>query len=211
MEPDLARFHPSRWRALCARIGARFDVDAAFGGLRAAYAEPHRAYHDATHVDDCLGQLDGALELCERPDEVELALWFHDAIYSTRAPDNEAASARLALDVLAESALGGEALSRIEALILATKHDGDAPFADAVLLVDVDLSILGRGDARFDEYEARIRREYRWVPGPLYRRKRREVLAGFLDRPRIYGTGHFHDRYEARARANLARSIERLR
>ncbi len=49
-----------------------------------------------------------------------------------------------------------------------------------------------------------------WVPGFLFRRKRREILDAFLARPHIYNTTHFRERYEAVARANLARSIERL-
>ena len=36
-------------------------------------------------------------------------------------------------------------------------------------------------------------------------RKRREILQGFLDRPAIYNTPHFHDALEARARNNLHR------
>mgnify|MGYP001350908384 CR=1 FL=1 len=33
---------------------------------------------------------------------------------------------------------------------------------------------------------------------------------GFLDRPRIYTTGFFHDLYEQQARANLTRAIAEL-
>ena len=39
--------------------------------------------------------------------------------------------------------------------------------------------------ARFDEYEDEIRAEYAWVPGPIFRSKRREVLRGFGARERI--------------------------
>ena len=63
--------------------------------------------------------------------------------------------------------------------------------------------------ARFDEYEDEIRAEYAWVPGPIFRSKRREVLRGFGARERIYVSGAF-DGDERRARENLKRSLARL-
>lgn len=71
-------------------------------------------------------------------------------------------------------------------------------------LVDIDLAILGADPARFAEYDTQVREEYRWVPESVYRSKRREVLAGFLARPAIYGTGRFRDHLEGRARENLS-------
>lgn len=83
--------------------------------------------------------------------------------------------------------------------------------ADAQLLVDIDLAILGADPERFDEYEVQIRQEYAWVPGPLFRRKRREILMDFLARPKIYGTAWFQERFEASARDNLQRPVVHLR
>jgi predicted metal-dependent HD superfamily phosphohydrolase len=95
-------------------------------------------------------------------------------------------------------------------LILATRHDGSPPAGDAALLVDVDLAILGSPAERFDEYEQQVRQEYSWVPGFVFKRKRAEILEGFLRRPALYHTEHFRSRYEAVARANLTRSIRQL-
>jgi predicted metal-dependent HD superfamily phosphohydrolase len=81
---------------------------------------------------------------------------------------------------------------------------------DQCWLVDIDLSILGAVPARFDEYERQVRDEYAFVPEELFRRKRAEVLAGFVARARIYSTPFFRDRLEAPARANLGRSIAAL-
>lgn len=71
---------------------------------------------------------------------------------------------------------------RVRALIMATCHDAEPEGDDARRLVDIDLAILGADPARFAEYDAQVREEYRWVPDWLYRRKHREVLAGFLAR-----------------------------
>jgi predicted metal-dependent HD superfamily phosphohydrolase len=78
---------------------------------------------------------------------------------------------------------------------------------DEQLLVDIDLAILGASEARFLEYERQIREEYGFVPGWLFRRKRRAILRSFLKRPRIFSTQHFNASLEQRARANLARAM----
>jgi predicted metal-dependent HD superfamily phosphohydrolase len=99
----------------------------------------------------------------------------------------------------------------VQALVMATRHAARPSGLDEELLVDVDLAILGADPERFDEYQVEVRAEYAWVPGPLFRHKRREVLAGFLARPAIYSTPGFRARFEAQARANLDRAIAGLR
>ena len=49
-----------------------------------------------------------------------------------------------------------------------------------------------------------MRAEYSWVPGLIYRVKRKAVLKSFLDRAHLYNTPHFRERCEAQARRNLA-------
>ena len=78
------------------------------------------------------------------------------------------------------------------------------------MLLDVDLAILGAPPALFDAYEQQIGREYQAVPPAAFRRNRRRILQGFVDRPRIYHTAAFRDTREAQARANLQRSIQAL-
>ena len=46
---------------------------------------------------------------------------------------------------------------------------------------------------------------------PLYRRARVAVLSRFLQRHSIYRTERFRAVYEASARANISRTIEKLR
>ena len=178
--------------------------------LVARYAEPHRAYHTLQHLRECFEALASGASLAEHLAEVQLALWFHDAIYDTRAQDNEEQSARWASESLAQAGAQEDAVARVHDLVMATKHAAVPTGRDAQLLVDVDLSILGAPEARFAEYERQVRREYAWVPEDGFRRARARVLESFLARPRIYSTRWFEQRLEERARANLSRSIEEL-
>ena len=178
--------------------------------LAARYAEPHRAYHTLQHLHECFEALAPAAELAEHLAEVQLALWFHDAIYDTRAQDNEERSARWAADSVARAGARDGVAARVHALVMVTKHAAVPAGRDAQLLVDVDLSILGASAERFAEYEQQVRREYAWVPETGFRQARARVLGSFLARPRIYTTSWFEGRLEARARENLARSIAEL-
>jgi predicted metal-dependent HD superfamily phosphohydrolase len=93
---------------------------------------------------------------------------------------------------------------------MAPRRDAPVDERDQQLLVDVDLGVLGQPARVFDRYDADIRREYHWVPWPQYVEARRAVLNAFLNRPRIYATATFVERYEAQARRNIARAIDAL-
>jgi predicted metal-dependent HD superfamily phosphohydrolase len=199
-----------RWLRLWGRLGSEGSGLSIFAHLSAAYSEPGRAYHTAEHIRDCLAQLDSAPDVAQRPDEVEAALWFHDVVYLPAGSDNEDRSASLAEAALMACEVRLDIVERITLLVLATRHLTVSDDPDTQLLCDIDLSILGREPAVFDEFERRIRQEYDWVPEPVYRTSRSEILSGFLQRRSIYQTQIFRNRYEAQARANLTRLAEKL-
>ncbi|MBI2482412.1 MAG: hypothetical protein HYV76_02540 [Candidatus Vogelbacteria bacterium] len=95
--------------------------------------------------------------------------------------------------------------------ITATKHTSAPTNPDVQLLVDVDLSILGQSEDKFDEYERQVRKEYEWVAENAFVAGRSAILKSFLDRPTIYSTQFFRNKYEAQTRRNIARSLARLR
>lgn len=178
--------------------------------LLASYRESHRAYHTLQHLEECLALRRTLDAPCRAPAEIDLALWFHDAIYAPMRDDNEARSAQWLDAAASEAGVEADTRQRLHGLVMATRHAVAPHTEDEALLVDIDLSILGAPVARFDEYEAQVRKEYRWVPEPIYRRKRREILSGFLARPQLYATLACRQRFEAQARENLARSISAL-
>lgn len=186
--------------------------DALKSELSALYQAGDRHYHNLTHIEAMLALAGEYRALLDDPDAVEAAIWFHDAIYDSRAKDNEAKSAELAEKRLAGRA-SSHRLARIAAMINATATHQLPPFRDedalndAALLLDMDMAILGAEPAAFDAYEKAVRLEYGWVEEPMWRAGRSAVLKSFLTRPNIFYTQSFRDRFEARARQNLERSL----
>jgi predicted metal-dependent HD superfamily phosphohydrolase len=196
-----------RWSRACAAVGVE-PRELEFRRILRAWRSFGRHYHTLAHLDACLRELDGAPGLAVRPAEVELALWFHDAVYRTWRQDNEARSAELAARRL--DSAPAESIERIRQMILATRHRDDAPRADMALVVDVDLSILGQPAETYAQFEHAIRREYWWVPRAKYIAGRGRILRSFLDRDSIYHHAQFRDRYEQVARDNIERALARL-
>jgi predicted metal-dependent HD superfamily phosphohydrolase len=198
------------WHSAWAGIGVHGADLALQAQLIARYQESHRAYHTLQHLQECLALFEELRELAERPAEIAVALWFHDAIYDVHAHDNEARSADWAVRALAEAGVAPEARERIRSLVLATQHHATPESSDAQLLVDIDLSILGAAPERFMQYETQIRQEYHFVPIELFQRKRAAILQSFLLRARLYQTEPMHRRFETTARGNLSRSLAGL-
>jgi len=198
-----------RWASLCENLGVEPDHET-YDALIKAHAEPHRAYHTLDHIAACLRHLDDVREQAERADEIEMALWFHDAIYQPFSATNEEDSAEWAADWLQERGLDKIAFGRIADHILDTKSHKTPASLDGQLMLDIDLSILGTPLPIYDQFEVDVRREYRRVPRFIFRKKRKAILEGFLAREAIYGTAYFHDKLESQARVNLSRAISNL-
>ncbi len=197
-----------RWRTLCASLGAK-NHDAEFERLMRAWRSWGRRYHTLTHLAACLIEFDEARFLAQAPAEVELALWFHDAVYRTWRADNELRSAEWAGRFVQETANAATA-ARVRDLVLGTAHDAGLLEGDAALVVDIDLSILDRPAPEYDTFETNVRREYWWVPRRRFSQARCRILAAFLARPFIYHWPPFRERYESAARANLERAMQAL-
>ena len=199
-----------RWERVWQKVAAPRPQHGVLDELIRAYSAPERYYHNLTHIQDCLSLLDQTPSLAAHPKEVELAIWFHDAVYDIRRSDNEQRSAEWAQAVIHESGLSRDIAERVASSILATRHQAAVTDPDPQLVVDVDLSILGRDSAVFWQYEENIRKEYAWVPDNVFRRERVKILQSFLDRPHIYYHGEYREMFEVRARMNLEQAIARL-
>ena len=206
----------ARWDAAWSALGRPAPAGPQ-GELMNAWAEPHRHYHDQRHLRECLALWTRWRIHSARAGEVAIALWFHDAIYDPQAGSNELNSAAWAARSLIHAGLASETARRVHDLVKsteqATQHGAPAALssgADAQLLVDIDLSILGSPPERFERYDQDVRKEYAWAPGFRYRDLRAQVLQGFLDRPQLYHGEAAVARLEGQARINLAAALSRL-
>ena len=112
------------------------------------------------------------------PTEIELAIWFHDAVYDPKAGDNEERSADWAFRAMQDARCPADAIEAVRSMVLATKTH-IAATEDEALLLDIDLGITAPFE-RFQRYDSQIRLEYEWVPLEQYRAARKDVLQGFL-------------------------------
>jgi predicted metal-dependent HD superfamily phosphohydrolase len=205
LTPTLA----ARWHALTAPLlSDAAHREAELARLAAAYNAPARYYHNLQHIENLLDRVE-AYPLHD-PVVVELAIWFHDAVYDPLRADNEAQSAEWALAFLQETILAPARRERVADLIRRT-HDHTQPQpphdTDLLLFLDADLSILGAPKVAYWNYAHQIRREYQAVPEPAYRAGRSQVLARLLAAPVLFHTPALREELDAPARRNLQAEI----
>src|SRR3990170_3248062 len=87
------------------RIDAKGDGLLVFQKLKELYSEPQRKYHNANHIHQCLEQFEYVRHLPNDSEAVEMAIWFHDAIYDPESRQNEMASAVLASSIIESAGL----------------------------------------------------------------------------------------------------------
>jgi predicted metal-dependent HD superfamily phosphohydrolase len=199
----------SRWQKLM----QAFHVDhneKIYEQLVSYYSQRHRYYHTAKHVEACLNHLDPIHHLTDKPHEIEMALWFHDAIYKPYSSTNELDSANWAKRFLLDNKVDQVICERIYHLVMVTLHNGKANTTDEKLMIDIDLTILGSLPAIYQIFEKNVRKEYRLVPYFLYRKKRKHILQGFLDQKQIYQTEYFRQLFEKQARENIQKVLQNL-
>ena len=195
------------WRR-CAGGDDPHGADAIFAELAAYYGEPHRHYHTGVHINDCLSRMEQAAAELGRSDSVELAIWFHDAIYVSGAADNEAQSAEWFAGK-ADGVLPPDLSRQVEDYIMSTTHREPPTDPGAQFVVDVDLSGLGMSPQMFKRDGDNIRKECAALSDAEFMRGQTRFLQSLLDRERIYLTDFFHNLCEAPARRNVGEILER--
>lgn len=172
--------------------------------LTERYAEPHRKYHNLTHVRQVVRD---AVALTDGRDRalVALAAWAHDVVYDGRPGEDERASAAWARANLTAVRLRAEDVARVEGLVLATA-DHTAPPGDraAQALLDADLAILAAPPDEYERYRRAVRAEYAHVTDERWRVGRAAVLRSLLAKDPLYRLAHH---WEAAARRNLTAEL----
>jgi predicted metal-dependent HD superfamily phosphohydrolase len=182
------------------------DAKAVRTELRGLLGGPDRHFHNLDHIRDCLRHFDDVAPLLADPDAVELALWFHDAIYDPGDPTNERRSAELFL----RRSAGASPVTRrrICGLILATRHAYVARTSDRRFIEDIDLAGFGAPWDTFMHHGDLLRREFARQSDAQYYDGQVAFLEQLARRPVFFATDYYRARYEARARENLQRLLD---
>jgi predicted metal-dependent HD superfamily phosphohydrolase len=162
---------------------------------------PDRRFHNLNHIRDCLHRFDEVAPLLADRDAVEVALWFHDAVYEPSDADNERRSAELFL----ASSKGADAAfrRRVCGLILATRHQGEAHSDDRRFIEDIDLAGFGAPWEEFMRHGDLLREEFAAQTDEQYHAGQVVFLKRLKRRPWFFATDYFRNRYEAKAQENL--------
>lgn len=198
-------------------FGGEAAVRAAGDELIARYREPHRAYHGCRHL---VWVLRHVRSLMASPDvdvadgtAVLAAAFFHDAVYEPTVPhDNERDSARLAASTTSNLGWSSDRTRRVADLVMCTAdHLAPEGDADAAVLCDADLAVLGTEPSDYEAYVHGVRREYGHLDDDVWRAGRTEILESLGRRDPIFQTETARARWEARAHANIAAELATLR
>ncbi|MEV4315749.1 hypothetical protein [Actinocrispum sp. NPDC049592] len=175
--------------------------------LETRYAEPHRKYHNATHIHAVLR--DATLLVPSLDPVLVLAICAHDVIYNAHPGDDERESAAWARTWLTSSAVAEPHIAAVESHILATiTHTSENPATQ--VLLDADLAILAAEPDAYDVYIRCVRAEYASYAEPEWRAGRAKVLSSLLTRDPLYQTPRAQTLWTTQARTNLNRELTTL-
>ncbi len=167
-----------------------------------------RRFHNLDHIRDCLYRFDEVASLLADPDAVEIAIWFHDAIYVPSDPENERLSTEL---FLAQSNGAAPAFRRrVCGLILATRHQRQARSNDRRFIEDIDLAGFGASWEEFMRHGALLREEFSAQSDEQYHAGQVAFLRRLRQRRWFFSTDYYRERYEAQAKENLDRLLATL-
>ncbi|WP_104525509.1 HD domain-containing protein [Blastococcus atacamensis] len=181
-----------------------------WAAVLAAWSEPHRRYHDLTHLAAVLGVAAQLAAGVPDRDAVLLAAWYHDVVYDPQRADNEevsAARARAGLRGLVPEARVEE-VARL--VLLTSSHDPEPGDPAGEALCDADLAVLAGPPESYAVYASAIRAEYGHLSDDVFTAGRIAVLEQLLALPRLFRLPAVAD-WEPRARANLAAELALLR
>ena len=172
------------------------------------YSAETRYYHNLAHIDNMLSELKNIESNVKEKDALLFSIYYHDIIYNTAKSDNEFKSAMLFKKRIERTKFTqlGKCVQQIE---LTKEHELSID-NDTNILLDIDLSILGKSNKEYQEYSEDIRREYKMYSDYEYKNGRKKVLIELLKAPSIYKTDYFKEKYEAIARNNLNLELKSL-
>lgn len=172
------------------------------------YSSKSRHYHNLEHIENMLIELDNVKSKIQDLDALLFAIYYHDIIYKPTKNDNEHQSASIFKKRISKTSFTN--LSKCMAQIEATKEHKLSNDYDTNILLDIDLSILGKSTTAYKKYCEDIRKEYSIYPDFMYKRGRKKVVKSILDLNSIYKTAFFKQKFENQAKENLRFELNQL-
>ncbi len=213
----------SRWNRFAHTC--RFSYEEAshvFSLLDTLYGEPHRKYHNWTHIHSLLTVFETWKAHVDDPLAFEAAIWFHDALYTPGRTDNEENSAYLAESLLSRSLMEDSCISTASAIIRSTDYMGTSASMvgtrdsaghtqagtgkDHDIFHDLDFAIFASPVTLFFAYDSAILAEYTSLGAPhpeKNRLRRKQFLQNLLNRTTLFLYPPIHTIWEVPARENI--------
>ena len=173
------------------------------------YSESERFYHTFKHIEFCLGLFDQVKGQCNDADSLELAIWFHDAVYNFPLVENEKLSADYFMEV-SDGFFSEELRQKIYSLVIVTDHKTLTANTDQKILVDIDLSSFGLPWERFIADGENVRRELSYLNEDDFYRQQIGFMKQLTAGKHFYKTPWFQDQFESTARANISEYLQLL-
>jgi len=177
-----------------------------------SYEYPERSYHNWNHVLACLKELNTypTPNHDYHKDLISIAIYYHDCIYNPKKNNNEELSAEKAFIDLTALGFTTSYAIYVYKLIMFTRHVEFCNFLSGQVIMDIDISILGKDALTFQSYEQSIRKEYNFASDEQYKSGRIIFLKSMLNKEHIYQTEFFRNKYEKKTRENISKSIKTL-
>jgi predicted metal-dependent HD superfamily phosphohydrolase len=206
----------SRWVDAVRTVGGDpAAARTAASDLVTRYAEPHRGYHNGTHVAAVVRDTEMLAVELGLPETdralLTLAACAHDVVYDGRPGCDERRSAEWAAANLSGAGVARAHVERVEALVLATLTHTAAPGdLAAQCLLDADLAVLGADPKAYERYRRAVRAEYAAYDDDAWRTGRTAVMSGLLAHDPLYATAPARQRWESAARTNITAELRAL-
>lgn len=172
------------------------------------YSSNSRHYHTLKHLENMITELDRVIFKIEDLDTLLFSIYYHDIIYKPSKNDNELKSALLFEKRISKTSFGN--LNKCKLQIELTKDHKLSEDYDTNVLMDLDLSILGKSPEEYQKYSTAIRKEYKIYPELVYRSGRKKFLKNMLEKNSIYKTDTFKRLYESQAKLNIQLEVNQL-
>ncbi len=176
-----------------------------------SYSEPQRFYHTLDHIKHCLSLFNKIRSEVENPEALELAIWYHDVVYTPGAKDNEQLSADQFM-VTSNGVFDDALRDTIYRHIMATVHDGsEVKDTDTQYMLDIDLSSFGQAWPEFIRDSDNLRLEKKGQPDDEFYKNQAAFQDKLFGQPRIFKSDYFYDKLETQARQNRSDYLEIIR